>query len=121
MFSKIFTGQEEYSRLRPLSYANTNVFLLTASLANPVSFENITDKWVPELRHYSPDVPIVIVGTKMDLERKVEKRKGEEIAKKIGGFYLECSSLTGEGLKEVFDTAVKVTLSKKVLNSFFFF
>lgn len=40
----MITGQEEYDRLRPLSYANANVFLICFSVVNPVSYENVTAK-----------------------------------------------------------------------------
>lgn len=80
-------GQEEYDRLRPLSYANANVFLLCFSIVNPVSYQNITAKWYKEVRsfstvrrcwylndpcfpqviHYCPEVPLLLVGTKLDL------------------------------------------------------
>ncbi|KAI8545518.1 hypothetical protein RHMOL_Rhmol07G0045900 [Rhododendron molle] len=58
-------GQEDYNRLRPLSYRGADVFLLAFSVISMPSFENISKKWVPELRHYAPLVPIVLVGTKM--------------------------------------------------------
>ncbi|CAN6486766.1 unnamed protein product [Victoria cruziana] len=57
-------GQEDYNRLRPLSYRGADVFLLAFSLISRPSFENVMKKWVPELRHYAPTVPIVVVGTK---------------------------------------------------------
>ncbi|KAF7845012.1 rac-like GTP-binding protein 5 [Senna tora] len=60
-------GQEDYNRLRPLSYRGADVFLLAFSLISRPSFENVKKKWVPELRHYAPSVPIVLVGTKLDL------------------------------------------------------
>jgi len=47
-------GQEEYDRLRPLSYANASVFLVCYSVVSPVSYENITAKWYPELMHFLP-------------------------------------------------------------------
>ncbi|KAK4757189.1 hypothetical protein SAY87_007316 [Trapa incisa] len=60
-------GQEDYNRLRPLSYRGADVFLLTFSLISKASYENVAKKWIPELRHYSPGVPIILVGTKLDL------------------------------------------------------
>ncbi|CAK7323986.1 unnamed protein product [Dovyalis caffra] len=60
-------GQEDYNRLRPLSYRGADVFLLAFSLISKASYENISKKWIPELRHYAPTVPILLVGTKLDL------------------------------------------------------
>ncbi|KAH0450483.1 hypothetical protein IEQ34_021175 [Dendrobium chrysotoxum] len=60
-------GQEDYNRLRPLSYRGADVFLLAFSLISRASYENISKKWIPELRHYAPNVPILLVGTKLDL------------------------------------------------------
>jgi GTPase SAR1 family protein len=45
-------GQEDFDQLRPLSYSNTDVFLVTFSLVSRTSLENVREKWVPELRHY---------------------------------------------------------------------
>ncbi|ANM66047.1 Small GTPase Rho [Arabidopsis suecica] len=58
-------GQEDYNRLRPLSYRGADVFLLAFSLVSKASYENVSKKWVPELRHYAPGVPIILVGTKL--------------------------------------------------------
>ena len=118
-------GQEEYDRLRPLSYANANVFLVCFSVTNPVSFENVTSKWYPEVIHFCPDVPQILVGTKLDLrsdsgtldklkslgQSPISTDQGAELAKKIKAVkYLECSAKTGESLKHVFDEAVKAVL-----------
>lgn len=40
-------GHEEFERLRPLQYANTNVFLLCFSIVQPETFESIMNRWVP--------------------------------------------------------------------------
>ncbi|RDX67784.1 Rac-like GTP-binding protein RAC2, partial [Mucuna pruriens] len=75
-------GQEDYNRLRPLSYRGADVFLLAFSLLSRASYENISKKWIPELRHYAPTVPI-----------------GEELKKAIGAaVYIECSSKTQQVL-----------------------
>ncbi|KAL7038724.1 hypothetical protein ACKWTF_009672 [Chironomus riparius] len=55
-------GQEDYERLRPLSYPNTECFLLCYSIDSKTSYENVASKWSPEIRHFSPHVPIVLVG-----------------------------------------------------------
>nr|XP_010905002.2 rac-like GTP-binding protein ARAC5 [Elaeis guineensis] len=59
-------GQEDYNRLRPLSYRGADVFLLAFSLMSKASYENVAKKWIPELRHYAPGVPIILVGTKLE-------------------------------------------------------
>ena len=60
-------GQEDYDRLRPLSYPMTDVFLVCFSVVSPTSYENVAAKWIPELRHHAPTAPIILVGTKTDL------------------------------------------------------
>lgn len=37
-------GQEDYDRLRPLSYPQTDVFLICFSLVSPPSYENVRTK-----------------------------------------------------------------------------
>lgn len=56
-------GQEDYDRLRPLSYPQTDVFLICFSVTSPSSFENVTSKWYPEIKHHCPDAPMILVGT----------------------------------------------------------
>ena len=118
-------GQEEYDRLRPLSYPQTDVFLACFSIISPASFENVKAKWYPEINHHCPNVPILVVGTKLDLredkatiERLAEKKlapvthqQGLQLAKEIkAAKYLECSALTQKGLKAVFDEAIRTVL-----------
>jgi len=50
-FARDTAGQEEYSRLRALSYPETDVFLLCFSVVSPASFDNIKTKWYPEIRY----------------------------------------------------------------------
>jgi small GTP-binding protein len=124
-------GQEEYDRLRPLSYANANVVLVCYSCISPISVENLSRKWISEVNHFVPDTPIILVGCKADLcedehiqmKRKrhgisedpdYEKKMAEKLAEKMKYPHIFCSAKTGENVKEVFDLAVKtVLLSKK--------
>ena len=61
-------GQEDYDRLRPLSYPQTDVFLICFSVVSPSSFENVTSKWCPEIKHHCPDAPILLIGKKRRLQ-----------------------------------------------------
>ncbi|RYR30607.1 hypothetical protein Ahy_B01g055354 [Arachis hypogaea] len=106
-------GQEDYNRLRPLSYRGADVFLLAFSLISRASYENVAKKWIPELRHYAPGVPIILVGTKLDHPgaAPITTVQGEELRKLIGApVYIECSSKTQQNVKAVFNAAIKVVL-----------
>jgi len=118
-------GQEDYDRLRPLSYPQTDVFLICFSVVSPSSFENVTSKWCPEIKHHCADAPILLIGTKIDLredketlqilaengQAPIKREQGQKLANKIRAVkYLECSALTQRGLKQVFDEAVRAVL-----------
>lgn len=123
-------GQEDYDRLRPLSYPLTDVFLVCFSVISPPSFENVKEKWFPEVHHHCPGVPCLIVGTQIDmredslvLERLQRQRlkpitpdQGEKLAKELRAVkYIECSALTQRGLKNVFDEAIVAALEPPVI------
>ncbi|PIO63034.1 Ras family protein, partial [Teladorsagia circumcincta] len=64
-------GQEDYDRLRPLSYPQTDVFLVCFSVVAPASFENVREKWVPEIAHHCSKTPFLLVGTQANRTRCV--------------------------------------------------
>jgi len=120
-------GQEEYDRLRPLSYPNSDVVLLCFSTVNRGSFEAVKIKWFPEVNHYVKDVPKILVGTKVDLRdsgtadphaseyEPIPKTEGDAMAKEIGATkYVEVSAKTRQNLNKVFETAVDCALGNKV-------
>ena len=121
-------GQEDYDRLRPLSYPQTDVFLVCFSVISPSSFENVKSKWFPEISHHAPNVPFLLIGTKVDLRdddeqvmrlrdkglEPISEAKGNQMAATLGATkYLECSALTQKGLKNVFDEAIRCVLVSK--------
>mmetsp|Transcript_30910 Transcript_30910/g.34469 ORF Transcript_30910/g.34469 Transcript_30910/m.34469 type:complete len:196 (+) Transcript_30910:86-673(+) len=122
-------GQEDYDRLRPLSYPQTDVFLACFSIIAPSSFENVRAKWYPEISHHCPNTPIILVGTKLDLREEqdtisklaakkqapITYEQGLQMMKDIGAVkYMECSALTQKGLKAVFDEAIRAVISPDV-------
>lgn len=115
-------GQEDYDRLRPLSYPQTDIFLVCYSIISPSSFDNVKTKWVPEISHHCPGTPFILVGTKSDLKEDaatlqklkqaggapVESVKAEALCTELKGHKtLECSALTQNNLKNVFDEAIR--------------
>ena len=122
-------GQEDYDRLRPLSYPQTDIFLICYCVISQSSFLNVKTKWYPEIKHHAPGVPFMIVGTKADLKDDatvlekvktqglalVELTKAEELRKELGGYKaMECSALTQKGLKAVFDEAIRCVLQRQL-------
>ncbi|KAJ3427899.1 protein racg [Anaeramoeba flamelloides] len=121
-------GQEDYDRLRPLNYPGTDVVCVCFSLVLPNSFKNVTEKWVPEITNYCPDVPIVLVGTKLDLRddkeaflqmknndlKPISHQKGSELAEKLGAKYIECSSKSQKNLSNVFYESINTFNKSKI-------
>lgn len=118
-------GQEEYDRLRALSYPETNVLLVCFSVDSPASLQNVADKWLPEVAHYCPDIPIILVALKVDLRHDISSQQyleskgqvaiepsaGRNMASRIAAHdYMECSARTGEGLSEIFNTAISLVV-----------
>ena len=121
-------GQEDYDKLRPLSYPQTDVFLVCFSIVDHHSYGHVTQMWHPEVRHHCPNSLIVLVGTKIDLredknildelktsnQSPVTPAQGYSLEKEINAVkYVECSALTQKGVKQVFDEAIKAVLDQR--------
>ncbi|TKR86652.1 hypothetical protein L596_011199 [Steinernema carpocapsae] len=97
----------------------------------PASLHSITDHWIPEISKSSPNTPVILVGTHSDLrtdmelvinmsrmgEKPVPESKGRMLAEELQGDYIECSALTQQNLKDVFDRAIIVALRGKTHKS----
>uniref|UniRef100_A0A8D0E7C5 Ras homolog family member F, filopodia associated n=1 Tax=Salvator merianae TaxID=96440 RepID=A0A8D0E7C5_SALMN len=118
-------GQEDYDRLRPLSYQNTNIVIICYDVMNPTSFDNVLIKWSHEVNHFCRGTPIILVGCKTDLRKDKEQLRklrssqqepityiqGEEACSQIKAqAYLECSAKIRENVETVFKEAAQVAL-----------
>ncbi|KAG4444514.1 hypothetical protein IFR05_000105 [Cadophora sp. M221] len=118
-------GQEEYDRLRPLSYPETDLLFVCFAIDCPNSLENVMDKWYPEVLHFCPYTPLVLVGLKSDLRMKrtcidllktqgltpVTQEQGMNVARKMGARYMECSSKEMTGVDEIFTEAINTVVA----------
>ncbi|OIR57573.1 MAG: Rho family GTPase [Amphiamblys sp. WSBS2006] len=114
-------GQEDYDRLRPLSYPDTDFVLFSFSIDNLQSLENITKKWLPEVKHFCSNVPYIVVGLKGDLrdgeetERRllVTEDHAARVAASLGALeYIECSARTDKNVSYVFERAVSAAIKE---------
>lgn len=136
-------GQEEFDRLRALSYLDTHCIMLCFSIDSPDSLENVQLKWVGEIADHCEGVKLVLVALKCDLRNQEEdpqtntedelfnpygggsgpyaqqKRlisydEGLAIAKKVGALrYLECSAKKNRGVNEAFSEAARCALNAR--------
>jgi len=114
-------GQEDSQyQVRPMSYPETDVFLVCFSVTSCLSLENVEKKWVPEIRQYCPETPIILVATKLDQNRKTGSantsnstpyHKSLAVAKRIGAInYVECSAKQNHNIAYLFDKTIKASM-----------
>lgn len=125
-------GQEEFDRLRSLSYDDTHTIMLCFSVDSKDSLENVESKWVGEIAENCQGVKLVLVALKCDLRERggdeedetgagrggekvmIDYKQGLEVAKRIQALrYLECSAKRNRGVNEAFTEAARVALSVK--------
>lgn len=121
-------GQEDYDRLRPLSYPDSNVILICFAIDSPDTLDNVQEKWISEVLHFCQGVPIILVGCKLDLrndpaavqklaqlgQQPVSTSEGQEAADRINALtYMECSAKYNQGVREVFEAATRAALRTK--------
>eukprot|EP00211_Chloroparvula_japonica_P016738 CAMPEP_0119124192 /NCGR_PEP_ID=MMETSP1310-20130426/3875_1 /TAXON_ID=464262 /ORGANISM="Genus nov. species nov., Strain RCC2339" /LENGTH=276 /DNA_ID=CAMNT_0007114107 /DNA_START=219 /DNA_END=1049 /DNA_ORIENTATION=+ len=125
-------GQEDYDRLRPLSYPDSDIVLLCFSTTSKNSYDSVLEKWNPEIKHYLPNTPVILVGTKVDLRDSkqedpnaekteyVTKEEGEQLAEEIKAVqYMEVSAKAAtEGgsnqLQTIFLEAVRTVMASEL-------
>ncbi|OAF66553.1 GTP-binding protein RHO1 [Intoshia linei] len=118
-------GQEDYDRLRPLSYPDTDVALGVFAVDSTDSFNNIEEKWAIELEHFCKDAKKVLAAQKVDLredpeiinmlslvnQKPLQSSHTKEMCLKVNfDTHHECSAKTKIGIKELFESIAKLSL-----------
>jgi Ras-related protein Rab-1A len=109
-------GQERYAGVRPIYYRGARGALLVLDITQRSSFVNV-EKWFAQIRRYSgPDVPILLVGNKLDLvnERQVSTDEITRYAAPKGMAYYETSAKTDFGVTDVFQKIAELVLANEL-------
>ena len=127
-------GQEDYKKLRPLSYPQTDVFILCFSLVNPTSLENVEYTWYPEIQQFCPGKPMILAGLKLEKRDEFQEHedeyrakqmepvptaKGLEMAKKLHlNGYFEVSVYDKRTMDKLFEEVVRQYFNPTIKYSF---
>ena len=97
-------GQEKYKGLIPSYVRNSSIVFIVYDISNKTSFDNVVNwiKFVKEIENTT----MVLCGNKTDLNREVDRKEAEELAKQEGLSFFECSAKTNENIKLMFYTSV---------------
>ncbi|XP_048037029.1 rho-related BTB domain-containing protein 2 isoform X2 [Megalobrama amblycephala] len=121
----------DHHKDRRFAYGRSDVVVLCFSIANPNSLFHVKTMWYPEIKHFCPRAPVILVGCQLDLRyadleavnrarrplaRPIKANeilppeKGREVAKELGVPYYETSVVAQFGVKDVFDNAIRAAL-----------
>jgi small GTP-binding protein len=105
-------GQERFAFIRPNYYSGTSGGLMVFDVNRRESFKNL-DKWLKEVLTNCGNIPLLLLGNKIDLDmRQVKKSHAEKYAKKNNLPYYETSAKTGEQVFDVFSELARVLHAK---------
>ncbi|XP_043938894.1 rho-related BTB domain-containing protein 2 isoform X1 [Protopterus annectens] len=121
----------DHHKDRRFAYGRSDVVVLCFSIANPNSLHHVKTMWYPEIKHFCPRAPVILVGCQLDLRYAdleavnrarrplarpirpneiLPPERGREVAKELGISYYETSVVAQFGIKDVFDNAIRAAL-----------
>jgi len=120
-------GQSDFAKMRPISYKQTDVYLVFFSVVNPTSFENVRDHWIHEVREHSPNVPFFLIGTQVDQreeksvikalsdrkEKPITEKEAKKLAKDVGAVdYIEISAKDKSTYGDLWEEVLRYTINE---------
>lgn len=111
-------GQEEYERLRRLSYQDADIVIIAYSFESSTTLSNITEVWAPESMTYAPNAKIILVGLKSDIDNSnINPVFAGKIAQSIGAVaHLDCSSIQMYNVNKLFNVVFNTAYNTHMLN-----
>jgi small GTP-binding protein len=110
-------GQERFHAITKTYYRGAQGIMMVYDITDPHSFEDIQSKWLMTVREFGkPDVPLVVVGNKKDLEATSKKHVSAEVVREWcldnNIIFVETSARTGEGVEETFRKLVEAMIEE---------
>ncbi len=109
-----FAGEKRFRFLLPKYCKGANSAFFLYDITKPITLEHLPE-WISIIRKSEGDIPIVLIGSKLDLdeERNVSREEGKKAASKYNlAGYIELSSKTGENVEEAFKLITGLLLEK---------
>jgi len=109
-----FGGEERFRFLLHQYCKGANAAFFLYDITNRLSLDHLPD-WTQIIREHTGDIPIFLVGTKLELKefRAVSRDEGILAAKKfnLSGF-IEVSARTGENVERLFEVMTEILLER---------
>jgi small GTP-binding protein len=107
-------GQEQFRSITRNFYKNSNGVLLVFDVTDRESFIQVRH-WIEKVKDNSdPNVKMVLIGNKIDLDRTVSKEEGYQLEKELGISYFETSAKENFGVDEAFEHLVGDVLKDRL-------
>jgi len=105
-------GQPQFHKLRTIYFKGSNAAIGVFDVTSPQSLLKIPG-WISSIKKtVKKNIPMILIGNKMDLERQIERAEAEDLAKRLGCEYLETSAKTGENVELVFEKITKECIAR---------
>jgi Rab-like protein 2 len=104
-------GQEVFDNIHPTYYFEANAALLVFDTTRKLTYKNCM-KWYNEFRNHCPSTPCIVVGNKIDMNKKCVERK-YALPEKIGCPFYLTSAADGTNVVRIFEELVKLGLQHK--------
>jgi len=96
-------GQAQFHKLRTIYFKGSNAALGVYDVTSSQSLLKIPG-WISSIKKtVKKNIPMILIGNKIDLEREVDKGEAMDLAERLGCEYMETSARTGENVDLAFE------------------